>query len=181
MLPIAAGDTTNALITAGATLLGVLIGATLGGIIDYRLARRREQSEGRAGARLVQDDLKKCTTTLTWIRRQQAWYAPYGLPTEAWTQYRGVLASVLDRSSWSDAAAAASMLQELLEITRDLQRAADEAGHLPEAHGELSFPHQGFAESRIDEAFPVLLKAYNALAPLAETERLAALSSPPPP
>jgi hypothetical protein len=97
---LATSGIATALITAGATLLGVLIGAVLGAATDFQLARRRERADGRAGARLVQEDLREAADAIANCRRIGHWLGPVSPATDAWNNFRPVLASVLDEAAW---------------------------------------------------------------------------------
>jgi hypothetical protein len=170
LLILAATDITTALITAGATLLGVMVGAVLGGLIDYRLARRREQAEGRAGARLLQVNLSEAGPLLAAAERDSTWLATAVLRTDAWNQYRGVMASVLDASRWETVAKAMGALQEL---EADIQQATVGAeGYF----GSVDLPRRMAVKA--GQARRDARQAYNALADLAGTERKRELAPP---
>ncbi len=53
-----------ALIAAGGTAVGALIGSTSGRIIDFWLDRARERRNARTAARLIRGDLEWCVAVL---------------------------------------------------------------------------------------------------------------------
>jgi membrane protein YqaA with SNARE-associated domain len=55
---------TVALIAAGGTAVGALIGSTTGGLVDFWLDRARERRRAKVGARMVRADLALAASRL---------------------------------------------------------------------------------------------------------------------
>lgn len=148
----------DALITGGATLLGVIVGAVAAAGTDFALTHRRERADARAGARLVQANLRDAEDTLDTSEVFEVWGEGMDLPTEAWDAHRAVLASALDADSWDAVANAASTLKRLnARATRELARYDDPV------------PMSGVWVAQVEQARGEVLAAYNALCRIAGT------------
>src|SRR4051794_4485636 len=89
-----------AVVTGSAALLGAIVGAATGGVVDYWLERRREIHEARAGARLLQAELSAAASQLEAVGRERKWWVFYEMPLPAWDGYRGVLSAQLEPGEW---------------------------------------------------------------------------------
>jgi hypothetical protein len=143
-------------VTALATLAGVVVGAVVGGWVNYRLERRREKSQGRAGARLVRMDLALGADQLTRAYEEAAWWPFYDVTMEAWERYRDVIAIALGADDWVTVSQSAVEMQRLDTGMRTSPLAgqprvlnADSAPQLAEIRGNA-------------------IKAFNALSKLAD-------------
>jgi hypothetical protein len=118
-------------------LIGVVIGAVLGGGVAFLLDRRREQRAARAALRLVVEELRR--TRLSWGRVAGEWKeAPTAetadrliaelqgkrWATAQWKNHQEVLAASLSRENW-EAVADAYQLIGLIDAALD--EAADTA------------------------------------------------------
>jgi hypothetical protein len=148
----------DALITGGATLLGVIVGALVAAGTDFALTHQRERADARAGARLVQVNLREAESTLADAHDVQYWMEGMDLPTEAWDAHRTVLASGLDAASWDAVANAATTLKRLdASAGRELARYEDPVAM------------SGWWLSEVANARGEVVAAYNALCRLAGT------------
>ena len=86
---------TVALIAAGGAILGALIGAASGGVVDYLLERQREKRRAKIGGRLVRLDLREVVTTLRGAETTGRWAPAVGLAMRAWPQYQDALSAQL--------------------------------------------------------------------------------------
>jgi hypothetical protein len=109
-------------------LIGVVIGAVIGGGMTFLLDRRRERRAAKAGLRLVVLELRK--TQLTWRNLTKAWdEAPTPetadwliselkgrrLATTQWKSYQEILAASLPGEDWkalADAYAVIGLVDE---------------------------------------------------------------------
>src|SRR3954471_3673192 len=106
VLPLAASD---AIITGAVGLIGVLIGAALGGTVDYQLAKR---AEARAAARVLQVELRNAATSLREAEEVGYWFPTTTITIDAWREHRRLLAAVLDTVSWQRVATGIQSLNE---------------------------------------------------------------------
>jgi hypothetical protein len=116
-------------------LIGVVIGAVLGGGVTFLLDRRRERRAARAGLRLVVVELRR--TQSTWLNLTKAWNeAPTAetadwviselqgrpLATAQWTNYQELLAASLSGEDWkalADAYAVIGLANEAAHTALD--------------------------------------------------------------
>jgi hypothetical protein len=92
-LPVAVS---NAVVTGSAAVLGALVGAAAGGLVDAWLSGRGERARARTGARLVASDLDKSANLLAVMASDRNWYHEQELAVGAWPEYRDVLAVRLE-------------------------------------------------------------------------------------
>ena len=83
------------------------MGTITGGVIvsygNVYLAQRREQLEFRTACRLIATELQVAQNTLKLALKNKHWWRPdEELTTEAWKQYKNVLAPHLSYGAWSD-------------------------------------------------------------------------------
>lgn len=153
LLPLAVSD---AFIAGAAAILGGVVGATAGGLVDLFLECRREKATARAGARLIAADLTAADTALKSVESDDKWWVFFDTRVSAWDEYRNVLAVRLSNEGFeavSDAVIALNSLTHMLPIQRD------EA----EPYGVLSEP----AIKQLGTIRDAVGAAYNALARLA--------------
>lgn len=81
-------------------LIGVLVGAVLGGAIQYGLAIRRERQAARVASRVVLGELRHAETMFMLAAEGEAWPKPspslYG-----WVSQSAALAAAIDNESWA--------------------------------------------------------------------------------
>jgi hypothetical protein len=92
-------------------LIGVVVGAILGGGVTFALERTRERRSARAAALLVQEELHDIWTTLdvAILAFGGATVGPGGDPewkTAEWQAHRGLLAAGMSPEAWRQVAAA---------------------------------------------------------------------------
>jgi hypothetical protein len=157
-------------VTALATLVGVAIGALIGGAVEYRLERRREQTRERAAARVMRmefavrkEQLESAVEELVW------WPFIYDFSLEEWDRYRDLLAGALDTGRWLLVSQAAIELQGLGR------------GMLKLGHDEEPFKLSERSAPELVTMRANLVKAYNALGPLADETELLSADDPPEP
>lgn len=101
----------EAVVTGGAALLGVILGAVVGGVVDLRLEKRKEEAQGRAGARLLRVDLSVAVAQVESAIAELTWWPFYELRMDPWDRYRDVLAVALDPEEWGAVSQSAMELQ----------------------------------------------------------------------
>jgi hypothetical protein len=146
----------DAAVTALATLAGVIVGAVVGGWVNYKLERRREKAQGRAGARLVRMDLAIAAEQLKDAYAEAMWWPFYNVRLESWDRYRDVIAIAVGANDWVTVSQSAIELQHTDEGFRKMP-AADKARALTER-----------SEADLANMRTNAIKAFNALAKLAD-------------
>jgi hypothetical protein len=90
-------------IAAIATIAGTITGAAIVSYGNIYLARRREKLEFRMACRLIASELHVAQLTLKFALDKKLWWRPdEELTTEAWKQYKHVLASNVSEDAWTD-------------------------------------------------------------------------------
>jgi hypothetical protein len=89
------------------SVTGALLGTITGGVIvtygNVYLAQRREQLEFRTACRLIATELQIAQHIVNLALDNHRWWRPdEELTTEAWKQYKHVLAPQLSYEAWSD-------------------------------------------------------------------------------
>ncbi len=131
--------------------------------MDWALERRRENTQAKAGARLVAGDLAMADSRFKSIETDHKWWLFFELHFGSWAEYRDVLAVQLDNEDFEAVSQAVVGAMELSEKVP----AAPVAKH-GGAFLKLSpLSVEAFAAIRADVA-----KAYNALAELGGHERV---------
>jgi hypothetical protein len=142
-----------AIIGGAASLGGALVGGSVVTVGNYFLVRRRERLEFKTASRLVSEELRRAQSTLATVRiiKYRVFSPERTLPTEAWVQFRGILAQYLLYDDWrvvedaivSLGACRTIILEQPPDATNDelpessvplIQRAIDDIG---EAYGAL--------------------------------------------
>jgi hypothetical protein len=95
------------ILVAVISVIGSLSGTIVGGCIvtggTYFLARRREKVELRTARRLIAAELQDANHTVKFaIESKRWWHSHETLSTEAWKQYKSILAPNLSYDAWSD-------------------------------------------------------------------------------
>lgn len=150
--------------TGLAAVLGALVGATAGGIVDTVLESQREQKLAKAGARLVAGDIAMASSQLQVAQSEGMWFSYFEFEHGDWEEYRGVLAVALNNEEFE---AVSQAVRELREIFSKI--VASPAWPEGEGAMRLMSPTRTAFNLQLDGA----AKAYNALAALAEHERVA--------
>jgi hypothetical protein len=101
-------------ITASASLVGVIVGGLLTGLLQDIRERRRETRLARIGARVMAADLAGAAAALAAIRDTGS-LAPEQIPDPpaSWDTYRAALAGWLDRDGWTRVSAAVTVIGTL--------------------------------------------------------------------
>jgi hypothetical protein len=96
-------------------LIGVVVGALVTGGVTWTLARRREQRDVRAAARLLRNDLLKAEGMLSHALNESRWWPrDRELPTSLWREERRYLAAELENfDDWEPIGRAFTELEEL--------------------------------------------------------------------
>ena len=136
-------------------LVGVAVGAVLTGMVEWARESRGESQRARAAARLLRADLFLAARMLTNAQKRRAMPGFIEISVPSWREHRDLLANALDSSTWGIVALACSRAHALGEVTRQAPRWA--AGRLKAA----DLP-------RIEQAITEIVKAHDALGPLAE-------------
>jgi hypothetical protein len=147
-------------VTGAAALAGAIVGALAGGIAEYVLQRRREASDARAGARLLQAELSFATGHLESLQADQVWWVFFDMSLPSWDTYRGVLAAQLGRDAWM------AVSQSVIELRRLGNGMVDDEATPP--GGSFRLPNlnvNSIAAMRTNAT-----RAYNAMCELADTE-----------
>ncbi|MGZ4304942.1 MAG: hypothetical protein ACXVSL_08735 [Solirubrobacteraceae bacterium] len=158
------GHLSDAAVTALATLAGVVIGAV---VVRYRLERRREKAQGRAGARVVRMDVAIAADRLKQAHAEAMWWPFYAVALESWSRYRDVIAIALGADAWVTVSQSAIELQLLDEGFRE-----SPAANSPRAMTENSTADLATMRGNA-------IKAFNALAKLADDKEELPLHEPP--
>jgi hypothetical protein len=92
-----------AVISVGGSLLGTIVGGSIVTGGNYLLARRMEKVELKTACRLVSAELQDANLTIKFaVQSKRWWYSHETMSTEAWKQYKSVLAPNLSYDAWSD-------------------------------------------------------------------------------
>jgi hypothetical protein len=97
---------------------GALVGSVAGGVVGWRLERRRAGRQAKAGARLLRADLSINQTRLGDAISELRWWPFYDMCIEPWSRYRDAMAEELDADVWGVVSQAAIELQALGEGMR---------------------------------------------------------------
>lgn len=92
-----------AIISVTGTLLGTITGGVIVSYGNFFLTRRKEQLEFRTACRLVSAELQDAHHTVKFALDNEKWWRPGDeIATDAWKEYRKVLAPYLSYDAWSD-------------------------------------------------------------------------------
>jgi uncharacterized membrane protein YciS (DUF1049 family) len=146
---IAISDFGLAVIIGVATAIGAAVGGVIAALTTWRVEvsrqkreERRSQLEARAAARLVWLELENARSTFS-ESRAGTWTAA-NPPTDAWREHRGLLASVLNLSDWTDVANAVDAVgwernrAEVGKPVEDLQGLEDSLGKVEKGKERLA-------------------------------------------
>jgi hypothetical protein len=98
-----ASTETVALIAAGGTAAGALIGSTAGGVVSSVLERKREKRRAFARARLVRLDLSLMASALRDAEHDARWWQFRDIdPMPAWTEYAETLSVRISPAQFED-------------------------------------------------------------------------------
>jgi hypothetical protein len=101
-----------AIISVSGTLLGTVVGGSIVTGGNYLLARRREKLEFKTACRLIAAELQDAQHTVKFALDKKCWWRPHDeLTTDAWKQYKHLLAPQLSYDAWSDVRIAALNLK----------------------------------------------------------------------
>lgn len=157
---------TLAWIAALASLLGVAVGAVLGGAVDLWVASRQEVKQAKVGARLVRVDLALAAGHLKQATEDSQWWQFFDTSMEAWDQYRAPLAARLDDDAF----------EHVTQSVCELARFGSEMRRTPSLAAGDAFVDLGSAVvESLANARRNATTAYNDLAGLAGGERVALL------
>jgi hypothetical protein len=139
--------------TGLAAVFGALVGATAGGIVEWRLDRLRATRLARAGARLVIVEISTADSNLMDFEEGGGNRPQYVFSTECWSQYREVLVERLS-------------VDEFRAVGQAIVDIGHAARHFPDSR---DFPEANvwIAKFRQD-----LAAAYSALANLSGHDKL---------
>lgn len=152
-------------VTVVVGLLSVILGAVLGGLIEFVLERRRETARARAGARLIRHDLAHADGHLREAYHGESWRDFWIARVEHWKDYRDLLATHLDAGAWNCVARAVDTLRHIeVEVRADRR-----------SEGAREWPVSANLRRRMADGCMEALTAYNALAKLAQEEKVDAL------
>jgi len=102
-------------IIAGAVSFGAAIaGAATGGRATFRLERRREQGQARAGARVVRQELKLAAQALHKVVKDHSYTSTLPPSWPAWEQHRAIIAMYLSAETWN---MIASTIDDVVELS----------------------------------------------------------------
>ena len=150
------------------TFVGVLAGGLLTWLTQRGLARRREDGEAKAAARVVQGDLAIAASRLKdMVRDDQRWFAFDDLRLVNWPDRQGVLALKLDVGPWEKVSQSAL---ELAFVSERSLRAFQPGGP---REGQHAYTLTDNSVAELDGAWTRATEAWNALASLAEAESIA--------
>jgi hypothetical protein len=157
---------TLAWIAALASLLGVAVGAVLGGAVELWVASRQEAKQAKVGARLVRVDLSLAADHLREAAASGQWWQFFDTSMEAWDVYRAPLAAQLDGDAF----------EHVTQSVYELARFGSEMRRTPSLMGGEAFVNLGSAAvESLAKARRNATTAYNDLAGLAGGERVALL------
>lgn len=160
----------DAAIIAGASAIGgALVGTLGGGVVDWRLERRRARLRAKAGARLLRADLSITEKRLAAAIRELQWWPFYNTDIRPWDDYRDVMAEEFDNESWSAVSQSAIELQALDEGMRKAPTTD------PTAPRRITRD----SATNILNLRANAIRAFNALGPLADDDEQLSLSNPP--
>jgi hypothetical protein len=111
----------GSIIAASATVIGVIVGGFLTGVVGHLRDRAREKRLAQTGARVVAADLAEASAALTIVSTTGDLIAEQvPAPPESWPAYREVLAARLPPEAWDQAwraiAAVGRMARELPQL-----------------------------------------------------------------
>jgi hypothetical protein len=90
-----------AIISVGGSLLGTIVGGSIVTGGNYLLARRREKVELKTACRLISTELQDANLTLKFaLESKRWWHSHETISTEAWKQYKNILAPSLSYDDW---------------------------------------------------------------------------------
>jgi hypothetical protein len=143
---------------------GALVGACAGGLVDLAVKKWQERSQAKAGARLVCGDLTVAENALATVEAKRELDPLDGFETGAWSEYRAVLATRLDRDGFSAVAKAFAMIQPLNEMLPEHVKPKVPLGMMASLSDE-TVKNIGYIRAQFAEA-------YNALAEIGDLDRV---------
>lgn len=82
-------------------LIGVLVGASINGFIQWLMARRSEEAEARTAARLVTYELREYQQLLQFTLSTRRWETRLWFSPAIWREHQARLAGACSRSEWT--------------------------------------------------------------------------------
>lgn len=149
-----------AIISGLSAIGGALVGSLSGGVVGWRLERRRTGRQAKAGARLLRADLSINQTRLKDSIDEMRWWPFFRMRVEPWTRYRDLLAEELGADEWGAVSQSAIELQELGE---EMHKTPGFDEHKPMAITKEAA--EKFTSIRAD-----VIRAFEALEKLADDE-----------
>lgn len=141
--------------------MGALIGAAMGGVVDYRLARFAQRREAKAGARLTQGDLARAASFVKLAEDEGKWWEYFTADMPGWETHGSALAAELTTKEFE---AVSQSVGELGKFGVAIQQAPRPPGQPYWVVERTTASLRGMREDAT--------KAYNALARLAEQEKV---------
>jgi hypothetical protein len=133
------------------TLAGTITGAAIVSFGNIYLAKRRERLEFRTACRLVATEFHVAQLTVKQALEAKHWWRPdEELTTEAWKQYKHVLAPYVPYEAWDDLWLAAKEINHAnLLAAAPRQTGKEQEIYLPETARALTVLLQGIERGRM--------------------------------
>ena len=87
--------------TAVVGLIGVLVGASVNGLIQWSMVRRSDRLHARTAARLVRYELGQFQELLRYALGEHHWEVGYWISPVRWRENQAILAAACSRKEWS--------------------------------------------------------------------------------
>jgi|ERR1700722_5325235 len=159
----------TAIISGASAIGGALVGALGGGIADWRLERHRGRLRAKAGARLLRAELSISEKRLTAAIRELHWWPFYRMSMQPWNDYRDVMAEELGTEHWT----------EVSQSVIELQALDDGMRTAPTYDPARPLQINMSVGTNMINLRANAIRAFNALADLAEDDEKLSLSDPP--
>jgi hypothetical protein len=134
---------------------GSLLGTVMGGVIviygNITLAKKKEKLEFRTACRLIATELQIAELTLGLALKNHCWWrSDEKLATDAWEQYRHILAPQISYDAWSDVWLAVRGVNDARALAAAPRPQGSKADVLlPETENALNILVKGFERARI--------------------------------
>lgn len=154
-------------ITPIATLIAVMAGALLAGWIQHLATKRAESGDAKAAARIIQSEISAAASRVREAATDDhRWFEFNTVALAAWPEFQGVLARHLTDDEWDDVAQAAASMRALDD---GMTKAFAPGGPLAGKGFRILSSQQ---VARMGELWSQLTEVHNALARLAERDRI---------